>query len=59
MKSWKKKISDLWYNITYPFVAVYVLYAESKQQNLDGSWDKYHARRNARAERREKRREVK
>ena len=55
----KKRLSDLWYNITYPFVAVYVLYAESKQQNIDGSWDKYWARKNARAERREKRREVK
>ena len=52
----KKRLSDLWYNITYPFVAVYVLYAESKQQNIDGSWDKYWKKRNERdAKRRSKR----
>lgn len=51
----KKWLSDLWYNVTYPFVALYVLYADSKQQNNDGSWDRYWARRNARAAKREAR----
>lgn len=50
----KKWLSDLWYNITYPFVALYVLYADSKQQNNDGSWDRYWARKNARAARKER-----
>lgn len=51
----KKWLSDLWYNVTYPFIAIAVLIDESKRENLDGSWDKYHARRNARAERKERR----
>lgn len=56
------KLKDLWEDITWPFVAPVVHYLDCRQQNIDGSWDKYHARRNARMQRREerrKRREVK
>ena len=33
--------------ITIPFISVAVMIDESRRQNLDGSWDKYWARRNA------------
>ena len=33
-----------------PIIAIFVLIDESKRQNLDGSWDKYHKRRNKRKE---------
>ena len=50
----KKLLSNLWYNITYPFVSIAVLIDESKRENLDGSWDNYWARKNARAARKER-----
>ena len=44
-----KTLKKIWEVITSPFVAVAVLLDESKRQNLDGSWDKYHARKNRKA----------
>lgn len=43
MKNWFKKLLE---TITEPFVSVAVMVDESKRMNLDGSWDKYHERRN-------------
>ena len=33
--------------ITVPFISVAVMIDESRRENLDGSWDRYWARRNA------------
>lgn len=52
-----KILKKLWEAITYPFVAVAVLLDESRRENLDGSWDKYWARKNRKAERRASKRE--
>lgn len=41
-----KVLRKIWEAISTPFVAVAVLIDESKRTNEDGSWDKYHARRN-------------
>lgn len=35
-----------------PFVAILVLIDESKKINEDGSWDKYHEKRNKKAQKR-------
>lgn len=45
-------LKKIWNIILIPvdaIVAVAVLWDESRRQNLDGSWDKYWARKNARA----------
>lgn len=43
-------IKDLWGTIAYPFIAIAVLIDESRRINEDGSWGKYNARKNRRAE---------
>lgn len=45
-----KTIKNFWYTITMPFTALAVAIDESKRINEDGSWDKYHARKNRRAQ---------
>lgn len=53
-----KTLKKIWHMITLPvasIVAVAVLYDESRRQNLDGSWNKYWARKNARALKKEER----
>lgn len=45
-----KKLIDA---ITAPFLSLAVLLDESRNQNLDGEWDSYHARQNCKAELRE------
>jgi hypothetical protein len=42
----KKLFKRMWEAITEPFISIAVLIDESKRINEDGSWDKYHARRN-------------
>jgi hypothetical protein len=39
--------------ITAPFIYFAVLLDESRRTNEDGSWDKYHAKKNCKAELRE------
>ena len=41
-----KFIKKLWDAITTPFISVAVMIDESKRLNLDGSWNKYHERKN-------------
>lgn len=36
--------------IAYPFVTFAILLDESRRTNEDGSWDKYHAKKNCKAE---------
>ena len=36
-----------------PIIAIFVLIDESKRQNLDGSWDKYHRKHNERSRRKQ------
>lgn len=43
MKNWFKKLLEA---IIDPFASVAVMVDESKRINEDGSWDKYHERRN-------------
>ena len=43
MKKMFKKVLEA---ITEPFVSIAVLIDESKRINEDGSWDKYHERKN-------------
>ena len=40
-------ISRIWDAITAPFIALAVHLDESRRINEDGSWDKYHERRNS------------
>lgn len=47
MKKFVAKIIDA---ITSPFASIAVAIDESRRQNLDGSWDKYWAKKNRRAE---------
>lgn len=47
-----KALKKIWNNIKEAFVGCAVLLDESKRLNLDGSWDKYHERRNRRAAKR-------
>lgn len=42
----KKIMIKLWDAITTPFVALVVHLDESRRINEDGSWDKYHERKN-------------
>ena len=44
-----KAMKKIWEAITTPFVALAVHMDESKRINEDGSWDKYHARKNRKA----------
>ena len=39
-------LRKIWGRISDPFVSVAVMIDESKRINEDGSWDKYHARKN-------------
>lgn len=53
-----KILRKLWRFIMIPvdsIIAVAVLWDESRRMNLDGSWDKYWARKNARAMKKEER----
>lgn len=43
-----KLFAKIWEAITSPFIGIAVLIDESKRINEDGSWDKYHAKRNNR-----------
>jgi len=45
----KRKLLRFFEAIALPFISVAVMIDESKRINEDGSWDKYHARRNKRA----------
>ena len=47
MKKFFKKIIDVF---TAPFVSIAVLLDESKRINEDGSWDKYHEKKNCKLE---------
>lgn len=51
-----KALRKIWDAITTPFVSVAVMIDESRRINEDGSWDKYWARKNRRALRKEQRR---
>lgn len=44
-----KTLKKIWEAITSPFISVAVMIDESKRINEDGSWDKYHERRNRKA----------
>ena len=50
----KKFITRIWDAIAYPFVAFAVLLDESRRINEDGSWDEYWAKKNRKAERKNK-----
>ena len=41
-----KTIKKIWDAICTPFVAIACIIDESKIANEDGSWDKYHERKN-------------
>ena len=41
-----KVLRKIWDAVTAPFVSVAVLIDESKRINEDGSWDRYHAKKN-------------
>lgn len=53
VKNVLKKFFDL---VTTPFISLAIWIDESRRENADGSWNKYHARRNKRAELKELRR---
>ena len=55
----KNFITRVWDTISYPFIMCEILIDESRTENLDGKWDKYHARKNCRAELRELKAEYK
>lgn len=55
----KKWLSDLWDSIKWFFTAPIIHYLDCRQQNIDGQWDKYWERRNAKAARKAARRERK
>ena len=46
----KNFIRNIWDTITFPFVSIAVIIDEDRRQNLDGSWDKYWAKKNRKAE---------
>lgn len=46
----KNFVSRIWDAISYPFVSLAITLDEDRRQNLDGSWDKYWAKKNCRAE---------
>ena len=54
MKERFKKILEA---ITYPFVAIACMVGTSQELNEDGAWDKYWARKNARAMKRDARKQ--
>ncbi len=41
-------LKKLWEAITYPFISISVLIDEERRQNVDGRYDKYWERKNAR-----------
>ena len=45
-------LKKIWDRITEPFISVAVMIDESKRINEDGSWDKYHERKNRHAKNR-------
>lgn len=45
----RKFIAKIWDAITAPFISIAVLVDESRRINEDGSWDKYWAKKNRRA----------
>lgn len=51
----KKWLSDVWESIKWVLVAPIIHYLDCRQENIDGSFDKYWARKNARAARKERR----
>ena len=53
----KKRIKKFFEAIVSPFVAVACMIDESKRINEDGSWDAYWANKNARAQKREARKQ--
>ena len=55
----KNFVSRIWDAISYPFVSIAITLDEDRRQNLDGSWDKYWAKKNRKAELRELRVEYK
>lgn len=55
----KKRIKNFVEAIISPFVSIAVMIDESKRINEDGSWDKYWERKNARAMKREARKQSK
>ena len=46
----KNFIRNIWDAISFPFVSIAVAIDEDRVQNLDGSWDKYWAKKNHKAE---------
>ena len=52
----KKLIENIWEAISYPFVMLSIVIDEDRNANLDGRYDKYWARRNAREMRKAARR---
>jgi hypothetical protein len=46
----KHRITRIWDAISYPFLSIAILIDESRNQNLDGEWNDYWARKNEKAE---------
>jgi hypothetical protein len=44
-----KGLKTIWDNIKWAFIGFAIHMDESKRINEDGSWDKYHARKNRKA----------
>lgn len=55
----KHYFTRIWDAISYPFLSIAILIDESRNQNLDGEWDGYWARKNEKAELRELRKKYK
>lgn len=53
----KKRIKRFFDAIITPFVSIAVMIDESRRINEDGSWDSYWAKKNARAMKREARKQ--
>ena len=41
-----ERFTYLFESIADPFISAWVLYDETRRQNLDGSWDKYWEKKN-------------
>lgn len=50
-----KTLRKIWDALTMPFISIAVLIDESRRINEDGSWDEYHARKNRKAMKKQKR----
>lgn len=46
-------LKKLWNAITYPFIALSVFMDEDRRQNIDGEYDRYWAKKNAKERKRE------